>query len=649
MDGTQRINWLVPRCNIPTGTTAGNGVDIGRNKEHCFEPTGALTAIRGDIKAGKVYTLTLLREVLMSFFEQLLMRHRSLPFALIWITITVGAVTWGALAVGQVAAPISQKGPRPPISLILTWRRAGASRAVAALTLLAVFLVAYIVMALLWEDFAYYDDAMLTLSTLKGHNLSLLIDPRMGRFFPLGLQEFNLIRHFTDTITGYYVLPIVELLIFSWILLILDDELSITARAVLVILALSTPSILISFDNLKCPERSVLLFLTCLVLSVKRFEQTKFIGWAVATVICAQIMIYTKETAFLLVLGFAVSRLILRCKNADFGGWSYDRLWIKESRLDLCLASLAVLFLIVYVGFVGNVSMRYATSAPLLRADIVLGYTRVDLLPWLLIAAVLGRIYLILYYRVEPLLLWDGLAVGGVACFLAYLYLIIFGVYYLAPVDLIAVLYVGRLAVLSWGKIRSWGKIAAMLLAFIVLFQHVLVSAYALFERKNVIHAKAEIASVVETQYRLTGNDLRLFFPFASGYMITEFVPYLNYRGIPVEGVTDEASRLNSVGLAARHIADDGRCPGWTSIRCQDVDRPALGDLVIVLPDDKASLAEASVYRERGELLLYYNPRPPIPHWLYRLFDGLHLGPQYGYRYDTLPDRWMDGSVTKWR
>jgi hypothetical protein len=283
----------------------------------------------------------------------------------------------------------------------------------------------------------------------------------------------------------------------------------------------------------------------------------------------------------------------------------------------------------------------------------VVGYIRVDLLPWLFVAVVLGRIYLILRHRVAPLLLWDGLAFGGVACFLAYLYLSIsiFGIYYLAPVDLIAVLYVGRFAVLSWKKMRSWGKIAALLLAFTVLLQDVSVSAYAVFERKNVIHAKAEIASVVETRYRSdAGNVLRLFFPFANLYTIMEFASYLDYRGVPVEGAVDEAAGLNNVVLATREIAEDGACVEWITIRCQAASGPAPGDLVIVLPDDKVSLAEASLYRERGkgDLLFSYEPRPPIPHWLHLLFDNLHIA-STRYTHKTNPDRWMDGSVTIWK
>ena len=594
-----------------------------------------------------------MKRLLVFFSEQILpwaIHHRgTLLFGLIWLTITAAGAIYVASTVGQVAGPRSQKATGHPTA----WRQAGAPRDVAALTLLAVFLASYIAMTLAWEDFDYYDNSYFTQSTLIGHSLpiSINIDPGSGRFWPLGLQQFNLIRPFTDTIIGYHVLPIIQLLIFSWILLILDDELSVTARTALAALALLSPTVLVSFSGLIFPERDVLFFLACLVLSVKRFEQTQSSAWAVAAVVCAQIMIYCKETAFLLLLGFAASRLILRCRNAHLAGWDYDRLWVRESRLDLCLASLALLFLILYFGFVGiHGNMNYAASGRLPRADIVLGYTKVDLLPWLLVVAVLGRIYLILRHRAAPLLLWDGLAFGGVACFFAYLYLSIFGIYYLAPVDLIAVLYVGRITVLSWKKMRSWGTVAAMLLAIIILFQDVLVSAFALFERKNVIRATAEIASVVKTQYRQgTGHDFRIFFPFAGGYEIMEFGAYLNYRGLPVEGAADKASGPDRVVLNRGRIGEDGPCVKWTSITCHFVNAPAPGDLVIVLPDDEASLAEASMYRERRELLLSYEPRPFIPHWLYWLFDSLPIGAETRYRYDKLPDRWMDGSVTRWK
>lgn len=156
---------------------------------------------------------------------------------------------------------------------------------------------------------------------------------------------------------------------------------------------------------------------------------------------------------------------------------------------------------------------------------------------------------------------------------------------------------------------------------------------------------------MVERQYRSGGRRaLRLFFPFSNPYTIIEFASYLNYRGIPVEGAEGEARNINSVVLATKAVTKDGPCEEWMRIRCLPATEPAPGDLVIVLPDDRASLADASVYRERGELLFFYEPRPPIPNWLHAVFDGLHIGTtRLRLRHQTNPDRWMDGSVTTWK
>jgi len=270
-------------------------------------------------------------------------------FYIIWITITVAVLIYVAWVVGHTATPLIKNAPvahiRPQRSV---WRGPPAAPA-----LLALFLACYIALMLTWENFAYYDYSMFTGGTLMGHDLPPPIVRESGRFLPLGLQEFNLIRHFTDTIIGYYILPIAELLIFSYILIILDSELGIRARAALAMLVLLTPSILTSFSSLHVPERNVLFFLACLLLSVKRFEETQSTAWALAAAVCAQFMIYYKETAFLLLLGFAVGRLILRCRNVREAGWDYERLWDKESRLDWCLAALAVLFLLFYFAVMG--------------------------------------------------------------------------------------------------------------------------------------------------------------------------------------------------------------------------------------------------------------------------------------------------------
>ena len=568
----------------------------------------------------------------------------------IWITITAAAAICGMV----VVRPSTRKAAKQPNAPILTWRHLASARAIAALTLLAVFLVFYIAMDLVWEDFAYYDNSGFTLHTLQGQDFTPGFSQGELRFWPLGYQEFNLIRHFTDTNLGYHVLPIVQLLIFSCVLLVLDVELSFSARATLTIIALLTPSILISFNGLIYPERNVLFFLACLALSVNRFERTQSVAWAGVALVCAQIMIYYKETAFLLVSGFAAGRLILRCRGAPDAAWDYRVLWNRESRLDLCLISLAALFLLYYAAKMGlyhyfeGISIggteMYQANSRVGLAVAAREYLKLDLLAWLFLVVFVGRTYLILRHRVAPSPFWDGLALGGVACFLAYLYIGLTLIYYLAPVDLIAVLYVGRFAVLSWTKMHPRSKVIALTLAAIAFLQYFVYSALALFDRKNLIHGNAEIASVVEMLYRTGGRaTLRLYFPFAKPYQIMQFGAYLHYRGLPVEGGGGEAAAPNSVVLATPAVFRDGPCVSWEMVMCHTATGPAPGDLVIVLPDDVASVVEASVYRERGELLFSYKPFPRMLRDLYSLGIGDVI-----WRFKT-PDRWMDGSVTLWK
>jgi hypothetical protein len=77
----------------------------------------------------------------------------------IWITITAAAAICGMVVVRSSTG----KAAKQPITPILTWRHLGSARAIAGLTLLAVFLVFYIAMGLVWEDFAYYDNSGFTL------------------------------------------------------------------------------------------------------------------------------------------------------------------------------------------------------------------------------------------------------------------------------------------------------------------------------------------------------------------------------------------------------------------------------------------------------------------------------------------------------
>ena len=571
---------------------------------------------------------------------KVLWRERIELFWPIWIAITAA----GVLLVIWVV-PANKNIPADSIpSHRHDWSRVG----ILALIFLSVFLVCYIAGSLVWEDFTYYDNSHFTSATLVGHDIPVQIVPRIGRFWPLGHQEFNFIRHVTHSVTGYHVLHIVQLVVLCGILLVVDEELNISARAALITLVLITPSILISFSGLIYPEWNVVFFLLCLVWFVNRFEQTRSTAWAVAAVIPSQLMLYYKETAFLLLLGFAVGRLLLRCWKGNQAGWDFERLRDPESRLDMCLGLLVAAFLLYYLAAMfPNFNTHYANEFRLPLVQVLASYLKVDLLAWVLIAGALARFFLILRRKVVASPLWDGLALAGLGYFAGYLALRLYSAYYLAPVDLIAVLYLGRLAIMSMENMGAGTRLCALALLSVVLLQDLSLSTFRMYERKNVIHAKAEIGRVIKARYDRDPRSVqRLFFPFSRAFHLLEFASYLNYIGVPMEGSGPVST--SNVMMVGKAIQKDGPC-GYRTFVCHPASTPDHGDLVVVLPDDFTLTDELNSYRQEGtEPLFSYHPRPSIPRWLYPYVSPLHVvSPTFAH--DKLPDYWLNASVTVWK
>ena len=569
---------------------------------------------------------------------KILWRERIDLFWPIWIAITLVGVM---LVIWAVPRPESVRlDPARPRRN--DWSRA----AVLAVAFLGLFLSCYIAGSLAWEDFTYYDNSMFTLGTLAGHAIPVPIWQDEGRFWPLGYQEYNLLRHFTNSVSGYHALRTLQLVLLAGILLFFDEELSIKARVGLITLALLTPSLLISFGGLIYPESNLVFSVVCLAWSVKRFEQTRSMGWALAAVISSQFMLYYKETAFLLLLSFALSRLLLRCL-VDPVGWDFKRLRDPESRLDACLAFLVVPFLLYYLAAMfPGFSTRYADDFRLSSWQVLRAYLQVDLLAWVFVAVVLARVVLIVRRRVAPSLLWDGLALGGTAYVASYLVLRMQAAYYFAPVDLIALLYLGHLAVVSGKSMGLGTRLCAVTLLVLVLLQSLSLSAFRMYERKNVVHAKAEMGHAIQARYESDPQNVRrLFFPFASPNHIMEFGAYLNYRGVPTEGVPDSTPGTGKVIMVGKTIRADGPCMRGKPLVCRAGASPEPGDLIVVLPDDLTPTGELNSYKQDSNQLLFsYRPRPSIPQWLRPYVNHLHVVSP-AFPHNPLPDLWLNASL----
>lgn len=132
--------------------------------------------------------------------------------------------------------------------------------------------------------------------------------------------------------------------------------------------------------------------------------------------------------------------------------------------------------------------------------------------------------------------------------------------YFLAPANVSAVLYLGRLTVLSMKNMGRGPRLCALALLTLVLLKDFSFSALRMYERKNVIHAKAEIGQVSKARYENDPQTVkRLFFPFAKPFPVLEFVSYLNYLGVPVEDAPDWLRYIRQCRDSRQGIPD-GRC-----------------------------------------------------------------------------------------
>ena len=519
----------------------------------------------------------------------------------IWISITIIATVLTSLVVSVSPGEVCQQNRS---TREFHW----SFRSVFLLILLILVLVCYGCGIVVWEDFTYYDNSHFTNGTLIGENIALQVSPEGGRFWPLGHQEFSVLRHFTTSVRGYHSLRIVQLVIVCSILWLLDDELKLEARTALVFLFLITPSIVTAFSGLIYPEANVVYWLACFALCMHRFEVTHSRYWAMAAVICVQFMLYYKETVFLFVLGFCLARIASRCWTNE-KAWEWNRLRDPESRLDLCIASLSVVFVLYYLAAMfPKFGSSYAAGRRLALGQILSMDLGLDLLSAVFVCVCLVRAFDIVHRKAAWSSLWDGLALGAICYLLGFLILRMESGYYLAAVDLVAILYVGRMLFLHFKDMGTFAKLCAVSLGLLIVLQDTTLSAFRMYERKNVVHAKAEAASAIKARYgKNSQNVRRIFFPFAKPFYILEFASYLQYVGVPIEQGTT-GSNHNGVLLLGGQIEADGPC-GYRAFLCHPGRKPESGDVVVVFPDDNASVDAIVHYQENSSaILLSYYP-----------------------------------------
>jgi hypothetical protein len=568
---------------------------------------------------------------LISFFREVITSH----FLLLWLFSLVGIVV-GGYWISRMSVPTSlAKAQGYARYLRLT------STDIAGLSVFGLFLLLYTAMILYKEDFVFFDNDQLTDFSVAGRALPPPIWPLEGRFFPLALQEFNALRFITRSPMGYQLFAVVQLLIVLLLLSFVLREFRISYRLLALAALMLAPAFSISFTGLVYSERDVVFWLVILLICLLRYSKTCAPSYFVACLVCAHFALYYKETIVVLIAGFAVCYLLFQL----YGGLTdRNRSWrgfFKQNSLYIGLLAVCATYVAFYVVAMfpwGHSAYVAEHSQPI--GSVLQTYLVIDWLPWILLAVFLLRLVRLLNRTGGLDTMWDSLAAAALAYFFIVVGLRLISGYYMAPVDLIASVYLARLA-FAWLTAARKAHVALAVSALVCLLIHdAAYSSFRIIERKSMIMASRRFADFLQSYSRdATDSTIDLYFPYATGHQLATLSAYLRYRDLPLaetglaNGRPGPRLRIEGAGEFTGN-----RCMEYSAYTCVHADTPIRGALVVVMPDDFVRMSDVSkLARDSAMLLQLKTPGLVADNsWLRLLYV---VSPEFAAT--GLPEHWL--------
>ena len=488
------------------------------------------------------------------------------------------------------------------------------------------------------EDLVGLDYAQLTAPRF----VSVQLWPVNGRFFPLGLQEYNLLGFIGTSAGVYRAFSVVELAVVLFCVYCILSSTPPWFRCAVIVVLITSASFVESFFSVVIQERDMLVLLSVWLLSYQTFSRGRSRLAFVGALIAAQFLLYEKETAFVLIGGFACMRILLGAPSmTQLRDRASRRQFVEGNLLEIGHLALCALFLVVYALVVArHVTASYAQpSSWRATAAAFEGYARSDLLVDALALGFAARVVLLALGKRRPDAFWDSLAAAGLAVAAAYVKLGMFRSYYLAPADCVAVLY---LAWLGHAALRDkgWPAISGVAFAVALLVQaNLRDDASAILDRKQYVDANVHLASFLTAYARSHESPVTLYFPDAGGFQIMEFSAFLRFKGLRADGMPARlAEDKAAFTVKTPHRYPGDVCHPSQRFRCAYAATPGAGDLVVFLPGRDVSPGDLATLGAAATEAYRYRPTPTRVERILRAIgsaDGAASQPSDAYVFTT--------------
>ena len=360
----------------------------------------------------------------------------------------------------------------------------------------------------------------------------------LGRFTPLGGQEYNLVAFFTNSPLGYFGFNATELLLCATLLMwLLRQYSAVPVLAYLAgILLLLTPGFTLAYFKLLSVEKNVLLLLSAFIAAYLFFQKRQQAVYFVLALLCANAAIYYKEPVFAAIAVFAGAHLMLTWKTSN-----------KVSRLlDGLLIASALLYLGIYlVTILPHIKGAYLPSAEdyhfLIRAKNIANYALFsDPVPALvLLPLLLWRLFRVFVRGVPAHPVLDPMLAAGATYVSVFFVLNMYGPYYLLPAYAFAlppaVYFIGR------GELRGFfWKACCSVVVLVTVFNTVpLAIHYVSYNKYMPVNFNATMDFLMgDINRRYAGERLNIFYygTDREAGSATYFVAgeYLKFKGLSI-------------------------------------------------------------------------------------------------------------------
>ena len=405
-----------------------------------------------------------------------------------------------------------------------------------------------------WEP----DEAIFAYRMTSGNPLVLPFRS-IGRFFPLGYQEFNVLGLFTSSADVFHAFAVGQVMLSAAFVWFVFFRLPWRFRIWPILAIYSTPSIFYISQSFIYTERNIILLLSVFVCCFCLFHRCHKPVYLFAALAAAFLSLFYKETVFLILLGFSLTRAGYLYTQTRREPGSKRQVGLSDFSAELALIGFVLFFLGSYYMFT-----HPARSGPLydhvldgaLIATIVSNfsdYVTGHVLFALLVIGYPIRILFLSKLRFHPT--WDSLLVAALFFFAGNIILGRLGPYsyYSAPGDFLILL--GVFGLLINAKINT--RVIAALAGVIFLIHLPASVDYArAYKKLSILHDSAlsvlqEKAEAQDVSVSIGGYEKR--WPYWG------LAAALRLRGMQVDEQEDHllirhTDETNSTNMKVHHL-----------------------------------------------------------------------------------------------